>query len=307
MINFVESPYVKSKYGDLRNQTIAKLESNPDLLITYFDSLAYKFNAKDRSILNRYIKPTLEAGGGAIGGVGSIGGAAYACGASAGIGCYAAVVAGSAGLSSSSDHLITGTKNFGKPLSQQDPTQIVQTLKGLGLSDEAAQTLQLGIDVLGTGGVGFGVGTVAKSGKYVPTAQVIPNNFNLYAGRTLIYHDNIGGHAVAKHVGKSDQQLIARLSAEPRLGATSTFSDLYTAERAIGDTLRLNQTKVNEWLKLSSGPDRLVLPQSLGYNVGRVISRGATKSTNSQKVRLIIDKDPKAPKGFVIITSYPSQ
>tara|TARA_B100000530_G_scaffold92155_1_gene56376 strand:+ start:1131 stop:2405 length:1275 start_codon:yes stop_codon:yes gene_type:complete len=214
MINFVENPYVKSKYGDLRNQTIAKLESNPELLITYFDSLAYKFNAKDRSILNRYIKPTLEAGGCAIGGVGSIGGAVYACGASAGIGCYAAVVAGSAGLSSSSDHLITGTKNFGKPLSQQDLTQIVQTLQGLGLSKEAAQTLQLGIDILGTGGVGFGVGTVAKSGKYVPTAQVIPNNFNLYAGRTLIYHDNIGGHAVAKHVGKSDQQLIARLSAD---------------------------------------------------------------------------------------------
>ncbi|OAP66502.1 MULTISPECIES: VENN motif pre-toxin domain-containing protein [Psychrobacter] len=138
MINFVESPYVQKNYGNLRNQTLAKLESNPELVITYFDSLAYKFNAKDRSILNRYIKPTLEAGGGAIGGVGSIGGAAYACGASAGIGCYAAVVAGSAGLSSSSDHLMTGTKNFGKPLSQQDPTQIVQTLQGLGLSKEAA-------------------------------------------------------------------------------------------------------------------------------------------------------------------------
>lgn len=77
--------------------------------------------------------------------------------------------------------------------------------------------------MLGTGGLGFGVGTVTKSGKYVPTAQVIPNNFNLYAGRTLIYHDNIGGHAVAQHVGKSDQQLIARLSAEPKLKATSTF------------------------------------------------------------------------------------
>jgi len=161
--------------------------------------------------------------------------------------------------------------------------------------------------VLGTGGLGFGVGTVTKSGKYVPTAQVIPNNFNLYAGRTLIYHDNIGGHAVAQHVGKSDQQLIARLSAEPKLKATSTFSDLYTAERAIGDTLRLNQTKVNEWLQSSSGPNRLVLPQSLGYNVGRVISKGSKQSTNSQKVRLVIDKDPGAPKGFVIITSYPSQ
>ena len=147
MLNFVENPYVKSKYGSLRNQTIAKLESNPELLITYFDSLAYKFNAKDKSILNRYIKPTIQAGGGAIGAVGSVGGAAYACGASAGIGCYAAAIAGSAGLTSSSDHLITGTKNFGKPLSEQDPTQIVQTLQQLGLSKEAAQTLQLGIDV----------------------------------------------------------------------------------------------------------------------------------------------------------------
>lgn len=166
MINFAENPYVKKNYGKLTNQTLAKLESNPELVITYFDSLAYKFNAKDQSILNRYIKPTLEAGGGAIGGVGSISGAAYACGAPAGIGCYAAVVAGSAGLSSSSDHLITGTNNFGKPLSEQDPTQIVQTLQGLGLSKEAAQTLQLGIDVLGTGGVGFGVGSTTKAGKF---------------------------------------------------------------------------------------------------------------------------------------------
>ena len=83
------------------------------------------------------------------------------------------------------------------------------------------------------------------------------------------------------------ERLIARLSAEPKLKATSTFSDLYTAERAIGDTLRLNQTKVNEWLQSSSGPNRLVLPQSLGYNVGRVISKVSKQSTNSQKVRLV--------------------
>ena len=179
MLNFVENPYVKSEYEDLRNQTIAKLESNPELVLTYFDSLAYKFNAKDQSILNRYIKPTIQAGGGAIGAVGSVGGAAYACGASAGIGCYAAAIAGSAGLTSSSDHLITGTKNFGKPLSEQDPTQIVQTLQGLGLSKEAAQTLQLGIDVLGTGGLGYGVvanKAVNTTGKYATSSTNVAQN-----------------------------------------------------------------------------------------------------------------------------------
>ncbi|EOI6873068.1 TPA: hypothetical protein P8L14_004630, partial [Yersinia enterocolitica] len=31
-------------------------------------------------------------------------------------------------------------------------------------------------------------------------------------GNTLIYNDNFGGHAVQKHVGKTDAELIARLN-----------------------------------------------------------------------------------------------
>lgn len=163
-------------------------------MITYFDSLSYKFNAKDKSILNRYIKPTLEAGGGAIGAIGSVGGAVYACGQTVGIGCYAATVAGSAGLTSSTDHLVTGIKNFGKPLSKQDPTQIVQTLKGLGLSNEAAQTLQFGIDVLGTGGLGFGVRPVTKAGKFTAShstgASGRPNEVSAHSSPTTLKAKN---------------------------------------------------------------------------------------------------------------------
>lgn len=43
-------------------------------------------------------------------------------------------------------------------------------------------------------------------------------------GNSLIYHENFGGHVIEKHVNKSDAELLARLQAEPRLGATSTFS-----------------------------------------------------------------------------------
>ena len=64
--------------------------------------------------------------------------------------------------------------------------------------------------------------------------------------------------------------------------------------------------KLSYGLQSSSHPNRLVISESVGYDVGKIISRGSKNSTTSQKVRLIIEKDALAPKGFVIITSFPS-
>ena len=40
------------------------------------------------------------------------------------------------------------------------------------------------------------------------------------------------------------------------------------------------------------------MPQTVGYDVGKVISKGFTRSTTAQKLCLIIEKDSTAPKGF---------
>ena len=176
MIAFTDNSHVKKEYGALRNETLAKLKSNPELIITYLDSEDFKLNKADQSVLNTQLKPILQATGGGFGVVGSITGTVYACGASAGVGCYAAVIAGSAGVTSSADHIKTGFNNYNKPVSQQSSGEIIKNLKGLGFTDEGARNIQLAADILGTGGLGYTVGVRTAANKVVPTAQVLNNN-----------------------------------------------------------------------------------------------------------------------------------
>lgn len=72
-------------------------------------------------------------------------------------GCYAAAIAGSAGATSSFDHIKTGFNNYGKPLSQQSSGDLIKNLKGLGFTDKGARNIQLAADILGTGGLGYSV------------------------------------------------------------------------------------------------------------------------------------------------------
>ena len=179
MIAFTDNSYVKSEYGALRNETLAKLKSNPELIITYLDSEDFKLNKADQSVLNTQLKPILQATGGGFGVVGSITGTAYACTATAGLGCYAAAIAGSAGATSSFDHVKTGYNNYGKPLSQQSSGDLIKNLKVMGFSDQGARNIQLAADILGTGGLGYSVAAnkvVSTTGKYATSSTNAAKN-----------------------------------------------------------------------------------------------------------------------------------
>ena len=190
MLNFVENPYVKKNYGNLRGQTLAKLRSNPELIITYIDSEKFKLNKADQSVLNTQLKPILQATGGGFGVVGSITGTTYACAQTAGLGCYAAAIAGSAGATSSFDHINTGFNNYGKPLSQQSSGELVKNLKGLGFTDKGARNIQLAADILGTGGLGYAVAankTVNTTSKYATSSTNVAQNTR----PNFIYNDRL--------------------------------------------------------------------------------------------------------------------
>ena len=183
MINFVENPYVKKNYVNLRGQTLAKLKSNPELIITYLDSENFKLNKADQSVLNTQLKPILQATGGGFGVVGSIGGTVYACAQTAGLGCYAAAIAGSAGATSSFDHIKTGFNNYGKPLSQQSSGDLIKNLKGLGFTDKGARNIQLAADILGTGGLGYSIAAnkaVNTTSKYATSSTNVAKNTETY-------------------------------------------------------------------------------------------------------------------------------
>ncbi|MBF0803307.1 hemagglutinin repeat-containing protein [Neisseria sp. 19428wB4_WF04] len=151
IIAFVQDSRFARNYRDLQLESMQFLSDNPKLLADYLTAQYDKLSREDKSILHRYITPGTEIVGGASGIVISVKGGAATCVQSFGLTCGAAAI----GVASSSDHLITGLNNFGKKASEQRPTITVQSLKRLGLSEQAANYVQLAMDTLSVGKVGI--------------------------------------------------------------------------------------------------------------------------------------------------------
>ncbi|WP_337927126.1 RNase A-like domain-containing protein [Buttiauxella sp. S19-1] len=106
-----------------------------------------------------------------------------------------------------------------------------------------------------------------------------------------------------KHVGKSDAELIVRFKEEPRLSASSSFYDADTADRAIGNGIAANKQQLTNWL--AGDQERLVLQHEEKFSVGQVIQKGTEASHPSNKITIVIDKDPLMPNGYRVHTAYP--
>ncbi|MCT8250971.1 RNase A-like domain-containing protein [Proteus faecis] len=97
--------------------------------------------------------------------------------------------------------------------------------------------------------------------------------------------------------------MLARFKTEPRVLASSTFTDMKTADWAIANGIAANQNKISAFM---SGSDtRIILNYESSANIGRVMHKGQIKSVDSNKIVIVIDKDPLMPNGYRIQTAYP--
>lgn len=105
---------------------------------------------------------------------------------------------------------------------------------------------------------------------------------NVAAGRLSLsrheatVHGGLGGHTIAKHVGKSKAYLEARLAKNPYLQKASTFHSVQYAEAAINSVLRLKADVIEAWA--TSGKAGSTLPL-----VGPAVGRGFR--TGSRRIR----------------------
>jgi hypothetical protein len=114
----------------------------------------------------------------------------------------------------------------------------------------------------------------------------------------LSLNENAGGHAIARHVGRTDAQLAAR-----NIRYSSTFDDLAAAETATGDNVAANQGDIAQWL---AGTDRrLVITNPMDSAGGRVLERSTGNILNPSSVRTVLERNPSMSDGYLIITSYP--
>lgn len=114
-----------------------------------------------------------------------------------------------------------------------------------------------------------------------------------------------GGHTIARHVGRTDAQLRERLARES-ISAASTYTDLETAERVVGLTLRRHAARVERWEAREGPRPNLVLPFAAPAQppIGRVLRRGAREAVEAYAAVVVLRW---RPDGSFVLTSYPEE
>lgn len=124
--------------------------------------------------------------------------------------------------------------------------------------------------------------------------------------RDLAVDESLGGHTLARHVGRTDAQLAGRLRREPQISAASTYTDRATAEGVIGSALASSSSRVNAWLTRTGPRPNLVLHYSgrTGQPIGRSLSRRDASPVSCESAFVVLRWDEPRSR-FYVLTSYP--
>lgn len=116
----------------------------------------------------------------------------------------------------------------------------------------------------------------------------------------------MGGHTLARHVGKTDAELLARLRREPQISSASTYIDRETAEDVIAAAFESPGRQFDAWRERSGRRPNFVLRYTANRTIGRTISRGRTSSVSCRFAQIVVRWDDRRDRYFVL-TSYPEE
>jgi hypothetical protein len=122
--------------------------------------------------------------------------------------------------------------------------------------------------------------------------------------RDLSVDEANGGHTLARHVGKTDEELQERLRLEPNISSASTYTDRAAAESVVGAALASAPPSFNAWLNRAGRRPNFVLRFAAHHPIGRSLARGRTEATPCEDALIVVRWDERLGKSYVL-TSYP--
>ncbi|HTU99268.1 MAG TPA: RNase A-like domain-containing protein [Luteitalea sp.] len=119
----------------------------------------------------------------------------------------------------------------------------------------------------------------------------------------LRQHEAQGGHTLARHVGRTDAQLRARLDRES-ISAASTYVDLANAERVVALALADNERRVQRWVDQRGPRSNLAIRYRArdGLPTGRMLRRGSDAPEDVTGAVVVLRWRDDA---YYVLTSYP--
>jgi hypothetical protein len=125
-------------------------------------------------------------------------------------------------------------------------------------------------------------------------------------GHDLSLDEAMGGHTLARHVGKTDAELLDRLRREPQISSASTYTDRATAEIVVGAALSGSNRSFDAWRQRTGRRANFVLHYASRGVIGRSISRGRSESAPCEQALVVLHWDEGRHR-FYVLTSYPEE
>jgi hypothetical protein len=128
-----------------------------------------------------------------------------------------------------------------------------------------------------------------------PYSEIVP-------GGGLEAHESRGGHAIARHVNRSEAQLRARLAAEPHIPIASTFLNRAEAEAALSNVIKNNKLTIDNFLQ--GNASKLVINEQVSAPAGVGVVRQSGNLEPLSSIRLVLQRDASSPLGYFILTGF---
>jgi hypothetical protein len=124
--------------------------------------------------------------------------------------------------------------------------------------------------------------------------------------RDLSQDEARGGHTLARHVARSDEELRARLTREPGIAAASSYTDRRIAEQVVGTTLEGAQDRIDAWSRRSGRRPNLALDYhgQRSAPIGKSIRRGEPAPRQCADAVVVLRWDERRGD-YYVLTSYP--
>ncbi|EPF6317485.1 RNase A-like domain-containing protein [Enterobacter cloacae] len=174
----------------------------------------------------------------------------------------------------------------------------VRAAKELGADENTALNIGMTVDIAVPLGFAAAIGAARVAA--------------VKAGRIkLIQHESVtglkpGGHTLANHVGKTDNELLARFEQNKRLIMSSTFKNLNVAESVISRAIYYNRANIKSLLDGGNRGGRLTIVYPAGQEIGYGFSRGSTQRISMRSVRIVIELKEYNGKPYYILTAFPT-
>ena len=116
-----------------------------------------------------------------------------------------------------------------------------------------------------------------------------------------------GGHTLERHIGKTSEELIARLQRRPGLPAASSFRNLNEAEILTTKVLRAHKNEIEMFVKFQpkGTPWRKKIALQFTQPTGLVVKRGSSEARNCYRVEVWLELTEYNGKPYFILTSMP--